>query len=45
MSIRLMTEVWKTTMPVAQKMVFLALCDNASDGGECYQIRRKTSRL
>lgn len=36
MSIFLMTEAWKTTMPATQKIVFLALCDNSSDGGECY---------
>lgn len=36
MSIFLMTEAWKTTMPSTQKIVFLALCDNSSDGGECY---------
>lgn len=36
MSILLMTEAWKTTMPATQKIVFLALCDNSSDGGECY---------
>lgn len=36
MSIRLMTEVWKMPIPSGQKMVLLALCDNANDQGECY---------
>ena len=31
-----MTEVWKTTLPLAKKMVLLALADNANDRGECY---------
>ncbi|WP_051862263.1 helix-turn-helix domain-containing protein [Ferrovum myxofaciens] len=36
MSIAIMTEVWKTTLPLARKMVLLALADNANDQGECY---------
>jgi DNA-binding transcriptional ArsR family regulator len=36
MSIALMTMVWKTSLPSGQKMVLLALCDNANDQGECY---------
>lgn len=36
MSIRLMTEAWKSDMPSGRKMVLLALCDNANDQGECY---------
>jgi hypothetical protein len=36
MSIAIMTEVWKTTLPLAKKMVLLALADNANDQGECY---------
>lgn len=36
MSIALMTEAFKTTLPTTQKFVFVALCDNASDQGECY---------
>jgi hypothetical protein len=31
-----MTEVWKMPIPSGQKMVLLALCDNANDQGECY---------
>ena len=36
MSIQLMTSVWKMHMPSGQKLVLLALCDNANDQGECY---------
>lgn len=36
MSIRLMTDAWKSNMPAGRKMVLLALCDNANDQGECY---------
>lgn len=36
MSITLMTAAFKTTLPTTQKFVFVALCDNASDQGECY---------
>lgn len=36
MSIRLMTEVWQLDLPHAEKIVLLALADNASDDGECY---------
>jgi hypothetical protein len=36
MSIRLMTEAWKSKMPAGRKLVLLALCDNANDQGECY---------
>lgn len=36
MSIRLMTDAWKSNLPTGQKMVLLALCDNANDSGECY---------
>ena len=36
MSIYLMTEAFKTPLPTTQKFVFVALCDNASDEGECY---------
>ena len=36
MSIRLMTEAWKSGIPAGRKMVLLALCDNANDQGECY---------
>lgn len=31
-----MTEAWKTRLPTGQKMVLLALADNANDMGECY---------
>ena len=36
MSIRLMTDAWKASIPAGRKMVLLALCDNANDQGECY---------
>jgi hypothetical protein len=36
MSISLMTAAFKETLTLAQKMVLLALCDNANDQGECY---------
>jgi hypothetical protein len=36
MSIALMTLAWKSSLPAGQKMVLLALCDNANDQGECY---------
>jgi len=35
-SIALMTLAWKSGLPAGQKMVLLALCDNANDQGECY---------
>ncbi len=31
-----MTAAFKTTLPMTQKFVFVALCDNANDQGECY---------
>lgn len=31
-----MTLAWKTGLPSGQKMVLLALCDNANDQGECF---------
>lgn len=31
-----MTLAWKSGSPAGQKMVLLALCDNANDQGECY---------
>jgi len=31
-----MTLAWKSSLPAGQKMVLLALCDNANDQGECY---------
>ncbi len=47
MSISLMTEAFKTLLPTTQKFVFVALCDNANDQGECYPsisvLCRKTS--
>ena len=36
MSIALMTRAWKSDIQSGQKMVLLALCDNANDQGECY---------
>lgn len=36
MSIALMTLAWKSSRAAGQKMVLLALCDNANDQGECY---------
>ena len=36
MSIALMTLAWKSDFSTGQKMVLLALCDNANDRGECY---------
>ena len=36
MSIALMNLAWKLDIHHAQKMVLLALCDNANDQGECY---------
>lgn len=36
MSIALMTLAWKSGFSAGQKMVLLALCDNANDQGECY---------
>lgn len=47
MSIYLMTEAFKTAIPTTQKFVFVSLCDNANDQGECYpsvqMICQKTS--
>ena len=31
-----MTLAWKSDLPSGEKMVLLALCDNANDQGECY---------
>jgi hypothetical protein len=47
MSIALMTVVWRLeNLSSTQKLVMLALCDNANDQGECYpsmsQLARKT---
>lgn len=36
MSIELMTRAWKANLPSTQKLVLLALCDNANDAGTCY---------
>lgn len=36
MSIQLMSQAWKTSLPTTKKIVLLALCDNANDQGECY---------
>jgi hypothetical protein len=36
MSIKLMTAVWEIPMPLADKMVLLALADNANDDGVCW---------
>jgi Helix-turn-helix domain len=36
MSIRVMTLVWPLHLPASQKLVLLALADNANDDGECY---------
>ena len=33
MSIRVMTEVWKTSLPTTEKMVLLVIADHASDDG------------
>lgn len=31
-----MTAAWKSNFPAGEKLVLLALCDNANDQGECY---------
>lgn len=36
MSIKIMTLVWSLDMPATQKIVLLALADNANDEGDCY---------
>jgi hypothetical protein len=36
MSIKLMTLVWSTEIPASEKLVLLALADNANDEGQCY---------
>lgn len=36
MSIQLMSSVWKTKMKPIEKLVFLALADNANDDGVCW---------
>ncbi len=36
MSIALMTEVWKSNLPMTEKMVLLCLADFANDRGECW---------
>ena len=36
MSVKLMTAAFGTELPTTQKFVFVALCDNASDEGDCY---------
>lgn len=41
MSIRLMSNAWDTNIPMAQKMVLLALCDHANDDGECWPSQDK----
>ena len=33
MSIRLMSEVWRTDLPTVEKMVLLVIADHASDDG------------
>lgn len=47
MSISLINEAFKTSLPTTLKFVLLAICDNASDEGECFllneTIARKTS--
>ena len=36
MSVKLMTAAFETNLPATQKFVFVAICDNASDEGNCY---------
>ena len=36
MSIALITEAFRASLPTVQKFVLVALCDNANDQGECY---------
>lgn len=36
MSIALMTEAWKSSLPMTEKMVLLCLADFANDRGECW---------
>jgi len=36
MSIALMTDVWRTKLPMTEKMVLLCLADYANDRGECW---------
>ena len=36
MSIKLMNAAWELQMPAGQKFVLVALCDQASDSGECF---------
>ena len=36
MSIKLMNAAWELQMPAGQKFVLVALCDQASDAGDCY---------
>jgi hypothetical protein len=36
LSVKLMTIVWELALPSADKLVLLALADNASDEGKCY---------
>lgn len=36
MSIKIMTLAWTTEIPATEKLVLLALADNANDEGDCY---------
>lgn len=36
MSVSLMAEAWRTSIPATEKMVLLCLCDFANDRGECW---------
>ena len=39
MSIKYMTKVWQLQeLEPNQKLVFLAICDNANDEGICYRL-------
>jgi DNA-binding transcriptional regulator YhcF (GntR family) len=42
MSIRVMTEVWKTNLPTTEKMVLLVIADHASDDGTNAYPSQKT---
>ncbi len=45
MSIKLMTIVWTLPLDVSEKMVLLALADNASDEGQCFpSVKRLTEK-
>jgi len=44
MSITTMSEVWELDIPTAEKLVLLAIADNADDDGFCYPGKKHVAR-